>query len=265
MYPEIGQGRTGASFPKKSRLLKRPEFLVLADRSVRPDLKIQAGHFLIVGRLNDLERTRLGITVTKKIGKAVVRNGLKRQVREFFRLNVSRWPIGLDLLFIARSQAGRASRRAVAGDLAEAGRRIANWQPKNQKLASFPVNQAGHSAPPQSLTRGYSDEADAVPVAPAKNTSEESAFRRAVQPFIDLAEFIQWALGRLALGLIFIYQRCISPMLPPSCRFRPTCSSYAASAIKIHGIWRGSRLAAIRLLKCHPLHPGGYDPVPSKK
>lgn len=67
---------------------------------------------------------------------------------------------------------------------------------------------------------------------------------------------------RLLLGLIQLYQWFISPIFPPSCRFSPTCSHYAIEAIGRFGAWRGSILAARRVLKCHPFHPGGYDPVP---
>ena len=68
--------------------------------------------------------------------------------------------------------------------------------------------------------------------------------------------------------LVFLlksYKRFISPLVPPACRFTPTCSEYAAEAIKLHGSVRGSWLALKRLLKCHPFHPGGYDPVPRKE
>ena len=58
------------------------------------------------------------------------------------------------------------------------------------------------------------------------------------------------------------YQMTISKLLPPACRFTPTCSEYAAQAIERYGSARGSALAAKRLLRCHPWHPGGYDPVP---
>ena len=64
----------------------------------------------------------------------------------------------------------------------------------------------------------------------------------------------------LVLG-IRIYQRYISRWTPPVCRFRPTCSEYAAQAIGRHGAWRGLGMAAKRLCRCHPFHPGGYDPV----
>lgn len=58
------------------------------------------------------------------------------------------------------------------------------------------------------------------------------------------------------------YQRLISPLLPPRCRFIPSCSSYAIEALERHGAARGSWLAAKRICRCHPLNAGGYDPVP---
>lgn len=57
------------------------------------------------------------------------------------------------------------------------------------------------------------------------------------------------------------YQRYFSPLLPPSCRFSPTCSQYAIEAIVIHGLAKGVWLALRRILRCHPFHPGGFDPV----
>jgi putative membrane protein insertion efficiency factor len=65
--------------------------------------------------------------------------------------------------------------------------------------------------------------------------------------------------------LITLYQRLVSPLFPPSCRFVPTCSQYAKQAILTHGLARGSYLAARRILRCHPFNPGGYDPVPGTK
>ena len=67
-----------------------------------------------------------------------------------------------------------------------------------------------------------------------------------------------------AVLLLRAYKRLISPLLPPACRFYPTCSEYAAQAIAKHGLARGGILAAKRLIKCNPLHPGGVDPVPER-
>nr|WP_311836350.1 membrane protein insertion efficiency factor YidD [Cellulomonas fimi] len=68
--------------------------------------------------------------------------------------------------------------------------------------------------------------------------------------------------ARLVLLLLRIYQRFISPMTPPTCRFYPSCSQYAVVAVTRHGLLRGSWLAARRLLRCHPWNPGGVDDVP---
>ncbi len=68
----------------------------------------------------------------------------------------------------------------------------------------------------------------------------------------------------LMLLLIRFYQKCISPLFMPCCRFYPTCSSYAFTAIERFGAIKGGYLALRRILKCHPFHPGGYDPVPEK-
>ncbi|MEC7242113.1 MAG: membrane protein insertion efficiency factor YidD [Myxococcota bacterium] len=66
----------------------------------------------------------------------------------------------------------------------------------------------------------------------------------------------------LLLRLVQFYRRCISPLLPASCRFYPTCSAYAQEAIEVHGAIRGGFLSARRICKCHPWNPGGIDPVP---
>jgi len=66
----------------------------------------------------------------------------------------------------------------------------------------------------------------------------------------------------LLIALVRAYQLAISPLLPPSCRYYPSCSNYAMEALERHGAWRGGVLAARRILRCHPFRPGGFDPVP---
>jgi putative membrane protein insertion efficiency factor len=66
----------------------------------------------------------------------------------------------------------------------------------------------------------------------------------------------------LLIGLVRLYQRFLSPGLPPSCRFAPSCSQYMLEALQRYGALKGGWLGARRLLRCGPWHPGGYDPVP---
>ncbi len=70
---------------------------------------------------------------------------------------------------------------------------------------------------------------------------------------------------RFIIWLIRCYQKGISPTKPPCCRFIPTCSQYAVEAVERFGVIKGGFLSLRRILKCHPLHKGGYDPVPEKK
>jgi putative membrane protein insertion efficiency factor len=74
--------------------------------------------------------------------------------------------------------------------------------------------------------------------------------------------FIKEMPKKFALLCIKIYQNAISPLLPPSCRFVPTCSEYAFIAIGRYGVFKGGWLSIKRISRCHPWHPGGFDPVP---
>jgi len=76
------------------------------------------------------------------------------------------------------------------------------------------------------------------------------------------AKIKRWkVLGKVGRVMVIFYQRCISPSLPPSCRFYPSCSEYSLQAMEKYGLAKGSWLGIRRILRCHSLHPGGYDPV----
>jgi len=76
---------------------------------------------------------------------------------------------------------------------------------------------------------------------------------------------METVMKQIFIGIIRFYQKFISPMTPPTCRFYPTCSHYGLEAFQKHGAFKGFWLTLKRLLKCHPFHPGGFDPVPDKK
>lgn len=63
-------------------------------------------------------------------------------------------------------------------------------------------------------------------------------------------------------GIFRVYRLVLSPWLGPSCRFEPSCSHFVEESLARYGLWRGMRLGTARILRCHPFHPGGYDPVP---
>ena len=70
---------------------------------------------------------------------------------------------------------------------------------------------------------------------------------------------------RAVLAALTLYQRVVSPLMPRACRFEPTCSEYARLAVLEHGAARGGWLALRRVVRCHPFHPGGYDPPPVRQ
>jgi putative membrane protein insertion efficiency factor len=71
--------------------------------------------------------------------------------------------------------------------------------------------------------------------------------------------------ARAAAAAIGVYQQVVSPLLGRHCRFAPSCSEYARQALLSHGVVRGGALAVWRILRCHPFHPGGYEPVPAAR
>ena len=113
--PEFQQAPPRERFPKRDRLLKRPAFLRLS----RHGKKIHTRLFLAAALPGETPQTRLGVTITRKVGSAVRRNRIKRLVREFFRLNSSQVPQGLDINVIAKKEAADAEAEQIRSSLKE--------------------------------------------------------------------------------------------------------------------------------------------------
>lgn len=96
------------------------------------------------------------------------------------------------------------------------------------------------------------------PAPPAAAPGRPSLFPRPRSPLGWVLAPLTW----LCILLIRFYQLAISPGLPPSCRFAPSCSAYTLEAVQRYGALKGVWLGARRLARCHPWHPGGHDPVP---
>ncbi|MCL1846479.1 MAG: membrane protein insertion efficiency factor YidD [Coriobacteriia bacterium] len=79
---------------------------------------------------------------------------------------------------------------------------------------------------------------------------------------MKIARFILEIPKKFVVFCITIYRNSISPLLPPSCRYIPTCSEYALTALQRYGLIKGGWMSIRRIMRCHPWHPGGYDPVP---
>ena len=102
------------------------------------------------------------------------------------------------------------------------------------------------------------------PLDPAASPRVSHAFPGRTTAFDQFAAAgrLKSGLTRLLMGAVRLYQITLSPFLGGQCRFHPTCSTYALQALESHGPFKGAGLAIKRLLKCHPFHPGGFDPPP---
>ena len=195
---------------------------------------------------------RAAFVVPKKQARASGRNRTRRRTRERYRLMARPESLaGCDLIFLTTPATHDASTDEIDAALDEVMRRM------GRKLGG----EVAGLAPPS--TRGNEPlsrlEEGASPATPAFQSDGELP----TQPEANIEPTARVsAPAQLALALIGFYQRFISPGLPPSCRFYPSCSRYTYGAIERFGLTRGLLLGAHRVCRCHPWHPGGVEPVP---
>lgn len=181
---------------------------------------------------------RVGFVVPRAVGSAVTRNKVRRRLRHLLRDRMRTLPPGTDLVVRVLPTAAGETYKNLGIDLDAAlgvARRRQN-RPGRYRSADRPPSGRGVTV----VTHDHVEEAGVtVGVPPATSLG---------------ARILSWP--------IIAYRRWISPALPPRCRFYPSCSEYALTAIAVHGPVRGVGLGIWRLLRCHPFHPGGIDHVP---
>ncbi|MBW3635664.1 MAG: membrane protein insertion efficiency factor YidD [Armatimonadetes bacterium] len=212
--------------------------------------------------------TRAAFVVPKKQAKkATQRNHIRRRLRERYRLHPLRnieGLVGCDLIFLGTPQTQDASIEELDGALQEvlkraAKRMVSNSSSREKVAARLPLPSGEGRGEGKKLLLSKTDEQVEKPLLPpsprpspaGRGSRAQSSSSQSLLP-----------LTFLALSLIRFYQRFISPGLPPSCRFEPTCSRYTYAAIERFGLLRGAFLGAARICKCHPWHAGGDDPLP---
>lgn len=234
--------------------------------------------------------SRAAMVVPRKLGKSAHRNRTRRRLRECYRRHPRRGELrGCDLIFLATPQTEAASNSQLEAAMEELLRRA---EKKMSREASPEASRADFSATGQ---RGPSPAFGTVPEPERPAEASSRAQRSGGEGGVTMPDAISrlepdaergktepddacnaardelqegtsrfLPLTHLALGAIRFYRRFISPGLPASCRFTPSCSRYTEAAIERFGLARGLWLGAGRLCRCHPLHAGGFDPVPER-
>ena len=206
-------------------------------------------------RGDDSTEIRAAFVVPKKQAHATGRNRTRRRTRERYRLMERPESLaGCDLIFLTTPATHDASNDEIDAALREVMRRMG--RKLNSEAAGLTSSSNRVIGAPSELQESGTS-ATELGTEPLPRL-EEGASLADIQPTARAA-----APARLALALIGFYQRFISPGLPPSCRFYPSCSRYTYGAIERFGLLRGLLLGAHRVCRCHPWHPGGLEPVPA--
>lgn len=182
-----------------------------------------------------LRPSRAAFAVSKAVGGSVVRHRVTRRLRAQLLPLLDRLPSGTDVVVRALPEAATASSADLRIDLEHA-------------LGRVTTLSEPEPGPEAVVTAAEQDEPETV---------HRSGVGRVLW-------WIGWPIRSLLLGLIWVYRNTVSPMLPPTCRYHPSCSAYGFEALRVHGAAKGAVLAGWRVLRCNPFTPGGLDPVPER-
>ena len=228
--------------PRRCRLARKRDF----DAVFRTGVAIGDEWFVFHARPNDLGHPRLGLAVSRRHGDAPTRNRIKRRLREAFRLDLPGWTLALDVVVIPRPGAAHVS-------VAEMREAFVRFQERAARRGREPRGRGETSTREASPETSGGDPARRPEGDPPP---AECRGRPAPEPKVRPGP------TAALIGLIRLYKRFVSPLLPPACRFTPTCSEYFAEALRRKGLVRGTYLGVRRLLRCQPFGGRGWDPVP---
>ena len=181
------------------------------------------------------DSARAAFAVSKAVGGSVTRHEVVRRIRALMPPILDGLPPGTQVVVRALPEAAGESSVDLDRDLAAALARVA---------------PAREPQPPEGA------------LEPNAWTSESTPERRT--GFGRVAWIVGTPFRWLLIGLVWTYRHTISPILPPTCRYHPSCSAYAFEALQVHGAAKGFVLAVWRVLRCNPFTPGGLDPVPRR-
>lgn len=256
-------------------MLPRSERLTATqfDRAFRnPEVQIVRHplvHLKFAPRADGDAAVHAAFVVPKKQGKAsTYRNRVRRRLRERYRLHPLRNTAalsGYDLIFLSTPETANATveqlDEGLENVLTRAAKRVGKGGGGAGRSGEGEEVSAKSRVPRASEAAVTAFRTGALPEDGGVTTALPESVTEPVRPVMEWRER---PLTFVALRLIRFYQRFISPGLPPSCRFHPTCSRYTYEAIERFGVWQGGYLGVRRVCRCNPWHPGGFDPVPEE-
>jgi len=246
--------------PSRYRLHSRADI----SRTIRHGRRARRGSLVVhvhVGDGGD-RPARAAFAVSKAVGDSVTRHRVVRRLRALMPSLLDRLPGGSEVVVRAMPEAAEASSTDLRDDLERALERVIPLAPPTdpgvRERAVVHPESGGTTPTPAHSEPAHSEPAHSEPGASA---IEDAAPRSGIHA---LLYWIGWPIRSLLLGLIWIYRHTISPILPPTCRYHPSCSAYGFEALQVHGAAKGTVLTAWRVLRCNPFTPGGLDPVPAR-
>ena len=211
-------------------------------RTIRHGQRARRGAVVVHVQVGDGagQTPRAAFAVSKAVGDSVVRHRVVRRLRALMPPLLERLPGGTEVVVRAMPEAATASSADLQADLERSLSRI---------------------IPLGSVPSGPTDDAVIETAGDLPGSTQGSTPRSAIG---QILWWLGWPIRSLLIGLIWVYRHTISPMLPPTCRYHPSCSAYGFESLQVHGAAKGALLTGWRVLRCNPFSRGGLDPVPAK-